>query len=124
MSGCLATVARPTNSSTSAISSNARVGEMSRFLIRTNSDLAALETCSANCPDSVGKLLDRIGVSCGEELNKTRQSGRFTRATLSATPWAVTDSAGLLVYEGEHIWQFDDRCGPVPEHLFPSGPNC
>jgi len=91
--------------------------------LRSRKDVEIVEQCSITAAEDIESKLSRIGISCGEELNKTRQSPHFRRIPehLRANWGTLSDGAlgGLLVYEGRNIWQFDDRFETVCEHYFP-----
>jgi hypothetical protein len=92
--------------------------------LRTRIDLDVLNTCVEHAGEDIEHFLARLGVSCGEELNKTRQSRRFRRPPREvASRWNSLSEwlpeHGLFVYEGTQIWHFDDRFGAPPDYFLP-----
>ncbi len=97
--------------------------QLSFVELRSQYDLEVLETCANQSVETVEVLLNRLGISCGEELNKTRQSKYFRRVTGTLdTTWDELEGillSGFLIFEGKNIGQFTDRFGPACDHYFP-----
>ncbi len=81
--------------------------------VRSYKDIEILEHILAHTDDRVEFLLTRLGISCGEELNKTRQSRHFQNLPIPIA------NRGFVVYEGEHIWQFTDQTEGFNEKYLP-----
>jgi hypothetical protein len=81
--------------------------------LRSEDDLKIMQTCLSRKIETLGLFLDKFDISCGEELNKTRQSVNFERLpSLTNRDWSSlenTEILGLIIYEGRNIWQFNDR---------------
>ena len=86
-------------------------GKYLTFLeVQSATDVEVLSRCASSAEKTLESLLDQLNLCCGEELNKTRQSKRFHQITPQPREWDDTErafSAGVLVFEGQHIWQFN-----------------
>lgn len=89
---------------------------LSLLELHSRTDVIGVQTCFDGAKSSLEDFLASIHLSCGEELNRTRQAGRLRRMS---DP--VRGLGGdLRVLEGKNIWQFDD-CYAVSGMFVPLG---
>lgn len=91
---------------------SASTGKYLSFIeLRDKTGLDIFEKCYKNSTASLQSFLKGYQVVCGEELNKTRQSERFSCAS--------DTRPSLILMEGRNIWQYSDRFDYPTEFVVP-----